>query len=212
MKRSDALQLARNTGNVGLAAALSRPANSLPDVSDAMRHELEQVDRYNAKPARKPRALGTSGKSLELVVANGGGVIEWTRVPNGVKYVRGGDTVPTKSPVDFIGTVIGTGRAVFCDAKRCSQKTGYNAQRDHLKPHQISELVRHGRAGAIAGLLIESTAEGAFYWLGWRDLQQNKASYRWAELRRVGMSNVAINWRLVIAPYEPASAGEGATR
>jgi hypothetical protein len=158
-----------------------------------------------AKP-RKARNPGSSGKSLELIVSNGGGVIEWTKVPNGVQYLPGGKTIPKKSPVDFIGTVIGTGRAVFCDAKQDADKTAFDAKRDHLKPHQVAELIRHGRAGAISGLLIESTAHGRLHWLPWVRLVNWQPTYRWEDVLDLGPSNAAINWRWVIATVEAAHA------
>lgn len=135
------------------------------------------------------------GRHLESLVLASQGTVTLTKIPNGVRYLPGGKTIPCKSPVDFAGTVHGSGRAVWLDAKQCDLKGRFPVgNKDHVTPQQIAELVRHGRAGAVAGLLVERTGEDELYWCDWSILTNAPPSYAWKDLAYVGSSKLAVNW------------------
>lgn len=162
----------------------------------------------STKRTRKARKPGTSGKSLETAVAMPNGVIVFTKIPNGVQFKTGGDFFYTKSPPDFAGTVVGSGRAVWLDAKRCGLVRAFNPSTSALKQHQVDALVRHGRAGAVAGLLIEATEWDTYYWLDWTrlaDLTETfRPVFRWGDLPDLGAATHTIDWRRVLAVAAPA--------
>ena len=133
--------------------------------------------------------LANRGRSLELAVAaSTRDIMELVKVPNGQKYIAGGKTVPVKSPVDFMGVVRRTGQAICFDAKACSLVRSFHISNTHnVSPHQIEFLVRHGSAGAIAGLLVESKATERFLWLGWSHIAKANEAIRWIDSRWVDL-------------------------
>jgi penicillin-binding protein-related factor A (putative recombinase) len=142
------------------------------------------------------------GRALEaLVLASQGPGVAITQVPNGVRWLRGGNTCPTKSPVDFFVTV--NGRAVVFDTKRCAVASRFPVGNpDHVTPAQVAEVVRHGRAGAVAGLLVENVKAETLHWLDWQQVRSPpplSPSLPWEHLVVVGDVKHAIDWRRVVA-------------
>lgn len=136
------------------------------------------------------------GKSLEsLILASQGAYVVLEKVPNGVKTLAGGRVVRCKSIVDFMGTVTSSGRAIVFDAKQCDLKHRFPVgNADHVTPDQRATLIRHGKAGAIAGLLVNSTYWQLLYWLSWQQLQAGTPSMRWSELTTIGLSTHAVDF------------------
>jgi hypothetical protein len=145
------------------------------------------------RKARKPGA----GRHLEALViasncrSNGATLV---KVPNGVRWLPGGKTIPVKSPVDFSGTLDG-GRHIVFDAKECALPDYFEVNAAKVAAHQIAELVRHGQQGAVAGLLIEATAHGTLHWLNWTRLVDCPPSLRWDAIPVVGLASKAVSWR-----------------
>ena len=162
------------------------------------------------------------GRSLEAVVIasqsdSRGPVLRLDKFPTSSKRIAGGKIIQLKSPVDFIGEVFGSGRAVHLDCKQCDSPNRFPIGNvDHFPAHQREWLIRHGTAGAIAGLVVEATHEnqGKFYWMDWRAMHWNTASITWAEfaldrgnLRCLGDNLHTIQFRRL---FEPAGVpGEG---
>jgi hypothetical protein len=162
-----------------------------------------QLKSALARPAqspRRPRRPGTSGRTLEtLALASSGRGAVPTKVPNGVKYLPGGKTVPIPSPVDISGTLAG-GRHLVFDCKECGRADGFAVNADHVRPHQIMELCRHGEQGAAAGLLILRTATDGLYWLDYSRLAASQGHVvKWDAMPLVGTAKVAIDWANVAA-------------
>lgn len=151
------------------------------------------------KPPRKPRRPGTSGKSLEaLILASPGAVL--THVGQAAKRIQGGKVVAVRGPVDFFGTLAPGGRAIAIDAKRCELVRRFPVgDLTHLPQHQRAELVRYGRAGAVAGLIVEAAARGQLYWCGWQWLEAPPPSLAWDELYYLGKSSEPVRWSDVVA-------------
>lgn len=61
------------------------------------------------------------------------------------------------------------------DAKQCDLVKGFRVNHDeHFPQHQRDFIQRMGRAGAIAGVLVEATAISEFLWLDWEYLSPHK--------------------------------------
>lgn len=105
----------------------------------------------------------------------------------GRRILRDGkpEFIPVQGPCDAMGTLPG-GRSVVADVKKCDLVKRFKCDRDHVPEHQREKLVRHGRMGALAGLLILSTRQGRWYWATWRLLVKRPASLLWDELLPVG--------------------------
>lgn len=75
--------------------------------------------------------------------------------------------IEEKSPFDCCGTVIGTGRGIFLDAKSCGDDLASLAVNNPsvVKPHQINILEDLERGGAIAGFLVRCCRDGVYLWL-----------------------------------------------
>jgi penicillin-binding protein-related factor A (putative recombinase) len=141
------------------------------------------------KPGRKP-----GGKRLEtLVVSSQQGVV-LTKMPSAARWI-GRKTIAVKGPCDFFGMYLATREFLIFDAKECELATRFPAGNpDHVRPHQIEELTRYGRNGAISGLLILRTTTDDLHWLPWEMLVDCPPSYRWEEIPHVGSAKVAIDW------------------
>ncbi|MGC4030232.1 MAG: Holliday junction resolvase RecU [Tepidisphaeraceae bacterium] len=153
---------------------------------------------------------GYRGRSLEtIVVASQRDVIRIEKMQAGARFLRGGKSIPVPGPVDFIGTVVATGRAIHFDAKQTDYALGFKMSL--LKPHQIFHLDRFDKAMAIAGVLAECTADSvaAFFWLDAALLAKavrfNVATIPWTDARviRLGDNKHAIQFQNV-----PEIAGE----
>jgi hypothetical protein len=170
------------------------------------------VSAIERPAAPKPRRARSTGKVLEALILNSrsGYGVELEHVPNGVQFIGGGKTIPKKSPVDFGGSVVGTGRAVWLDAKECHKAGSFDASDDKLKRHQVDLLIRQGRAGAIAGLLIRCSTTERLHWLDWRLLVDRRPTYPWGELPDVGDAKAyRVDWAAV---SRAVAALEGAVR
>lgn len=147
---------------------------------------------------RKPRR--NTGKGLESLVLASQGDVVLLKVPNGVQYLPGGKTVPKAGPVDFVGLHLPTKRMVILDAKQCDLVHRFPVgNTSSVKPHQIAELIRFGEAGAVSGLLIESTRHRRLHWLPWQMLMRCPPSYPWASIPEIGPSTHAVQWDKVLA-------------
>jgi hypothetical protein len=160
------------------------------------------VIRSTDIPSLKRAMCAGRGHRLEsTVIASQGGVILVDKMPTGGRFHRGAPQL-IKGPVDYVGEVCGSGRAIMFDAKECALQNRFPVgDRNLVKEHQRLFLIRHGGAGAIAGLLVEATHTevAAFYWLDWRELLKNEASIQWDDPRmtRLGSSKFSINFRMV---------------
>jgi hypothetical protein len=156
--------------------------------------------------------LGTRGKSLEAtVVASQRGVIIVEKIFNTHKFIRGGKQIPLRGPVDFIGTIIASGGAIWLDAKVCENPRLFVAARDHLPEHQRLLLIRHGEAGAVAGCLCEATHPTLrkYFWLPWQLLTDSRVSYPWSELIDLGPTTHLIDFRILIDAHAKVMAPRG---
>lgn len=111
--------------------------------------------------------------------------VEPLKIPSaGGKFIGKDNFIRQKTACDFCGTIRKTGRAFVCDFKACERANLFPLSDDHLKPHQRDELIAHGRAGAVAGLLIEHANDGV-YWAEWTMLVKAGPSIRFADMRRL---------------------------
>jgi len=153
------------------------------------------------------------GRNLETaIIASQRNLIRVEKMPLGFKYIAGGKTVPQRGPVDYVGTVVGSGRAITFDAKQCDQATRFPVGNDtHFPEHQRQFLIRQGEAGAIAGLLVEATHEKVrqYLWLDWRHLLTREASVKWDDPRwvRCGDTGLLVDFTGILKAYgAPAAA------
>jgi hypothetical protein len=60
--------------------------------------------------------------------------------------------------------------SICFDAKQSDEAVAFPLAK--LKRHQLAYLVKHGRAGAISGILVGATHDcvGAYLWLDWKDI------------------------------------------
>jgi penicillin-binding protein-related factor A (putative recombinase) len=138
-------------------------------------------------PAKSP---ANRGRSLEtVIVASQGRYVTLDQHGQQARRIGGGQMVAVKGPVDFSGTVKGSGRSIRFDAKTCAQVTRFPiGNRDHFPEHQRQCLIRHGEAGAVAGLLVEATSLGMYLWLEWPALVGTlPASISWDDSRWVDL-------------------------
>jgi len=182
-----------------------RTANVLPGVRgrsadgtvSAGKDEADRGPGVILKPKRKNAKLGQTFE--RLIEISGQGVVSFAKFPNGYQHIGGGKGFAVKTPCDFGGTIIGTGRAIFWDAKRCEAKTRFPiGNRDHFPDHQRLFLQHQHEAGAVAGLMVEDVSGGRVLWLSWfivghwRDLASIEwGSDSWIDL---GPSNRVIDF------------------
>lgn len=151
---------------------------------------------------RSPRKANL-GRALETtIIASQRNIVRLDKIPHGVRYLPGGKKIAVKSPVDFVGTVCATGRAIHFDAKMSAKPQGLYL--DQIEKHQIAWLVRHGEAGAIAGVLAESTKveTAGFYWIDWRNISRHigicSAAISWGDMRWIGDSFQTIDFGKIL--------------
>ncbi len=128
------------------------------------------------------------GRRLETaVLASQRTYIRVRKTSAGVKWLPGGRQVLQRGPVDFVGTICGTGGSICFEAKQTDDPIRFAF--DLIKRHQITDLVDQGSAGAVAGVLIESTAVRRYFWLPWHQLdaadRQHVRSLQWTDFRLV---------------------------
>lgn len=140
------------------------------------------------------------GRSLEIaVIESQRNIIRIKKTEPGVKFLRGGKQVIRKGSVDFIGTVVASGRAIYFDAKQTAEPRGFELAL--LKAHQTYELGLFHDAKAITGVLAECTAPAidAFFWIAFPLLSsamlRSERVIPWAHCRLLGPSTHAINFR-----------------
>lgn len=133
---------------------------------------------------------GRRGMALEAVVPpSQRGIIAVEKVQTASRRIRtpqGFQIVQTKSIVDWIGTVCGTGRAIFFDTKQGAIPTRLDVGPDHFPAHQRDFLIKMGQAGAVSGLLAEATdpSVAAYFWIDWTHLLEGSIrSFRWDDPR-----------------------------
>lgn len=140
--------------------------------------------------------MPSRGTHLEQLVLTSQGAVTLTKIPNGIKYLRGGDKVPVKGPVDFMGCYTGSGIALVLDAKE-GGGASLNTSTDHVAEHQRLALLRFWDAGAVSGLLCLSTRTDTLYWLPAPKLHPRRPSVPWGEMVEIGSAKYAIDWRRV---------------
>jgi hypothetical protein len=157
-------------------------------------------------------SVTNSGSGLEsTVIASQGRHIRVDKMPQAARRLPGGRVVCVKGPCDFYGTVIGTGRAIYFDAKVCHLKSRFGiGDRSHVPAHQLAHIIRHGEAGALSGLLVESTALGRFLWWDWSHVSYADKSIPWSDSRWVDLGDTAhaIRFQILITPANGASDHE----
>lgn len=126
--------------------------------------------------------------------------VELFNIPDvGGRFIKGKGFIPDFAPSDLIGTVRGTGQSFITDAKSCQHPTLFKFAAN-VKPHQRDEIVRSGKAGAVAGLIVEAVAFGKVFWIDWTLLREPATSVYWTqpELICLGLLNVRPDlWRII---------------
>ncbi len=128
------------------------------------------------------------GRGLErIIITSAGGRVLLDHHGQQARRIEGNRLIAQRGPVDFSGTVVGCGRSFRCDAKVCSLPASFPVGDDtHFPAHQRFNLISHGEVGAIAGLLVESTAREAYFWLDWTHLKDLAVrSMKWVDSRWV---------------------------
>ena len=152
---------------------------------------------------RTRRRTGREGKRLETLIASSSSPATalLTQVPTASRMIRtprGLQAVQMKSPADFFGLHVASGRLIVIDAKECAEKHRLVTNADHLAEHQRLELCRYGHAGAIAGLIALRTTTGDLYFVSWRRLVKRVPSIQWDELPGIGSASFAVDWGRVV--------------
>jgi hypothetical protein len=177
----------------------------------------DQVRRASGR-----RGRDASGKNTEAAVIGAqhdsrGPLLALDPIPNGVRIFSGG-AAAVKTPYDFSGCVVGSGRGFFTDAKHVGD--GRNAGHATAqygfpwdkctKPHQLYALALKGHAGAIAGLTVENAHGRRWLWLDWRFFDEaaelvyrgagriDWSFHRWCDL---GPTTHVIQYRRLVAAY-----------
>ena len=125
------------------------------------------------------RAAKRAGQSFEqLVLSSGhdadGAVMELVAVKNFARrivFTRKDGTkefklIEERSPFDAVGVIYESAQAVAFDCKRIDAASFPVHHPNMVKPHQIKELMRLERAGAVAGFLVYCLRLGDYRWLG----------------------------------------------
>jgi penicillin-binding protein-related factor A (putative recombinase) len=112
------------------------------------------------------------GSELETLieVSTASGLVCLSKMNADARWFKGKGMTATAGPVDYVGEVAATGRAICFDAKQSDEAAAFPLAK--LKRHQLAYLVKHGRAGAISGILVGATHDrvGAYLWLDWKDI------------------------------------------
>jgi hypothetical protein len=102
----------------------------------------------------------------------------------------------------------------MCDSRTSFPKLVGN--RDHLPEHQRFHLIRHGEAGAVAGVLIWATAVGRYFWLDWHTLKglSDTPSIPWTfpTIVDLGSDKFNVDFAKVPGVRTPEFVGNVATR
>lgn len=143
----------------------------------------EQLAAIRGRAPDPARVLGglrakVAGQAFESaggagsVVDRCGRVMEFVEIPSGAKWIGKGRHVPVASPFDRAGAVYGSGRGVFWDYKAVNPKVASLRVGDPkiFKPHEVDNLVRLGRTGAISGVLVSCGRYNDVRWMDARHL------------------------------------------
>lgn len=138
--------------------------------------------------------------TLESIAAVPNRFILVEKVPSGAKWIGPGKHIAVPSPVDFCGTIKGSGRSIFFDAKMSDKPLAVDLRVQCFAEHQRLMLLRHGEAGAVSGLLLYNRKADALYWLDWRYLHPRIERCRWDDVRLIAMGNSlrGIDWSKVL--------------
>lgn len=167
----------------------------------AQRAALAAVSPSRATGATRTRT-GREGKTLEAIIARGGPGVAVTQFHQEARrFYAGGRLVTTAvaGPCDFGVTLLG-GRSGVFDAKESKEPNRLKTDKKAFHAHQRRQLVEHGRAGAVAGLLCLSHARGRLYFADWRLLVKPRPSIPWDEMLDLGPVGYAVPWALVVSP------------
>jgi hypothetical protein len=149
--------------------------------------------------------MSSKGSGFEAIVLASQSLTLVTKIPNGHRYLKGGNLQPIKGPVDFMGMVKGSGRMMVFDAKECSQLLRFPCGNEtHVPRHQVEHIVRYGSAGALAGLLIWAKHPGVaqYFWMNWtlmKGLLPSSIAYE--NLFPICTDKLNVQWDRVISTY-----------
>lgn len=107
---------------------------------------------------KKSQAFGNLFESVFVTVCHKNGVAV-TRVPDGCRQFRK-QIIRVKSPWDFVLTY--ASRSAFIDTKTAQGSTFTYSS---IVPHQVRELSRHARCGAISGYLVWTRKNGSVFFI-----------------------------------------------
>jgi hypothetical protein len=164
---------------------------------------------FSSKRARGGAAANHAGRAFEEAIellARSGPIRLKTLPKCGGRFIAPGKMVNEEIPCDFIGCVIGTGRAVFFDAKVCGEDVGGLRVADDkiVKPHQLRFLRNMAEAGAVAGLLVRAADAGAYLWLPASVARAR--TFAWADPAwvRIGEIGRGILWERLTLTERPS--------
>lgn len=186
-----------------LAPTPQRPATSPPSSSLSL-------------AARKAQSTGAGFQkvilaSLSLMTCP----VALEELPScGAKFITKGRFIRLPIPCDLVGCVRGCGVAFHADAKSLgdSYATFPLTDRKKIEPHQILHLCRMGRAGAVAGMLVESKRVAMYLWLDWRHLE-GRERIAWDDpcWVRLGNTGRLVNFAPIVEAELVRRAMRGAT-
>lgn len=145
-------------------------------------------------------AANRTGKSFEemILASQSPSTVLLTKIPLSARRIRGREMVACRGPCDFLGMYVPTGRMVIFDAKSGKGDNRLETREAHFPLHQRAQIIRYGEAGAIAGLMAESSTNQMVYWCPWTMLIVPRPSIPWAEMICVGSSREVIDWRKIV--------------
>jgi hypothetical protein len=144
---------------------------------------------------------GHEGRNLEsLILASQGGVL-LTKIPFSAKRLPGGHIVACCGPCDFFGIHIPSGRMLVFDGKQSKNPHRLPTGEKEFREHQRLELIRYHDAGAISGLLCESTATGRLYWCSARRFLTRAPSIPWEDMIDIGPATHTVEWGRIVEAY-----------
>lgn len=136
------------------------------------------------------------GRNLESVIlASQCNIVTLSKITAGQKWLKGGKTVSQKQFVDFVGCVNLTGQMICFDAKQWDDA---KCRLDKVSPFQRDTLNRYNAAGAIAGLLIESTKLRRFFWFAVTDYHHEPIGWDSIWLKDIGPNTRGVSFAEIV--------------